>query len=135
MWETWHPGKRCCTVGDPMNLEKLRSGHDWTDPIHDRGVIDTNLTQGETEGRDAFLETTALGRIGQPEEVASAIIFMLSEKASFMTSSVSQCAAPSPKLLYLTRSSGRQRRWGLFLTGSNIKSPTVRTYQDWGRGD
>lgn len=53
----------------------------------DRGVIDTPLAGGG-EGMDAFLATTALKRIGQPEEVAKAILFMLSEEASFMTASV-----------------------------------------------
>ncbi|KAL6231972.1 hypothetical protein BDW75DRAFT_243400 [Aspergillus navahoensis] len=52
------------------------------------GVVDTNLVQGKTEGRDDFLDTTALGRIAQPEELARVIVFMLSEQASYMTASV-----------------------------------------------
>lgn len=53
-----------------------------------RGVIDTPLAGGESAGRDAFLQTTAMKRIGQPEEVARAILFLLSESASFVTASV-----------------------------------------------
>jgi NAD(P)-dependent dehydrogenase (short-subunit alcohol dehydrogenase family) len=34
------------------------------------------------------LATTALGRIGQPEEVARGILWMLSDESSFMTASV-----------------------------------------------
>jgi NAD(P)-dependent dehydrogenase (short-subunit alcohol dehydrogenase family) len=50
--------------------------------------VDTNLVQGKTEGRDKFLDTTALGRIAQPEELARVIVFMLSDQASYMTASV-----------------------------------------------
>jgi NAD(P)-dependent dehydrogenase (short-subunit alcohol dehydrogenase family) len=52
------------------------------------GVIQTALTATPSAGRDAFLATTALGRIGQPEEVARGILFLLSDQASFITASV-----------------------------------------------
>jgi NAD(P)-dependent dehydrogenase (short-subunit alcohol dehydrogenase family) len=51
------------------------------------GVIQTALTATPSAGRDAFLATTALGRIGQPE-VARGILFLLSNQASFITASV-----------------------------------------------
>jgi len=54
-----------------------------------RGVIATPLTNTPSTTRDAFLATTALGRIGQPEEVARGILWMLSDESSFMTASVS----------------------------------------------
>ncbi|KAE8331453.1 dehydrogenase [Aspergillus sergii] len=52
------------------------------------GIIQTALTATPSSGRDAFLATTALGRIGQPEEVARTILFLLSDQASFITASV-----------------------------------------------
>ncbi|GAB7356240.1 hypothetical protein MBLNU459_g7057t1 [Dothideomycetes sp. NU459] len=52
------------------------------------GVIDTPLAATSDKSLNDFLATTALGRIGQPEEVARVIVFMLSDQASFMTASV-----------------------------------------------
>lgn len=54
-----------------------------------RGVIATPLTATPSTAREAFLETTALKRIGQPEEVAKVILFLLSDESSFVTASVS----------------------------------------------
>lgn len=56
------------------------------------GPIDTPLLRptiggNEDESADADAETTALGRLGQPEEIAEVICFAASEKASFMTGS------------------------------------------------
>ncbi|TVY52473.1 3-oxoacyl-[acyl-carrier-protein] reductase FabG, partial [Lachnellula cervina] len=53
-----------------------------------QGVIATPLTATPSTTREAFLATTALGRIGQPEEVARVILFLLSDASSFVTASV-----------------------------------------------
>ncbi len=55
------------------------------------GFIDTPLSRavfeipGMAEARDAIIETSQLGRLGQPEEIASAALFLASEDASFVT--------------------------------------------------
>ena len=56
------------------------------------GPTDTALLAGVTEGasnpeklREAFIRSIPLGRLGQPEDLASAIAFFLSEDASFIT--------------------------------------------------
>ena len=47
------------------------------------GFIDTPIL-GETD-RSMLVDTTPMGRIGQPEEIAAAIAFLASDDASFMT--------------------------------------------------
>jgi 3-oxoacyl-[acyl-carrier protein] reductase len=43
------------------------------------------LTEGWSDGeREKIVERTPLGRIGTPEEVAAAITWLASEKASFV---------------------------------------------------
>ncbi|MBI3930274.1 MAG: SDR family oxidoreductase [Armatimonadetes bacterium] len=55
------------------------------------GLIETPFTQSMPEEfRRRSLEETALGRLGQPEEVAEVIAFLLSERARHITGAVIQ---------------------------------------------
>lgn len=50
------------------------------------GLIDTAMTQAlPEEVRRAVLEATPLGRAGQPEEVAGAVAFLVSDDGAFIT--------------------------------------------------
>jgi NAD(P)-dependent dehydrogenase (short-subunit alcohol dehydrogenase family) len=52
------------------------------------GVIETPMTQAlldDPAWREAILTKYPLGRFGQPEEVAAAILFLASDEASFVT--------------------------------------------------
>lgn len=49
------------------------------------GFIETPL-MGETD-RQPLIDTTPLGRLGRPQEVAAAIVFLASDEASFITGS------------------------------------------------
>lgn len=56
------------------------------------GVIDTKMNAHlSEEDITALADETALGRIGKPEEVAEAILFLASDKASFITGQTLVC--------------------------------------------
>jgi 3-oxoacyl-[acyl-carrier protein] reductase len=53
------------------------------------GFIPTALTNDlSPELKEAILKTTPLGRMGKPEEIASAVVFLASEEAAFITGHV-----------------------------------------------
>lgn len=53
------------------------------------GMIDTDMTRGySAEDIKAFAEETPLMRVGTPSEVAEAVCFLASEKASFITGQI-----------------------------------------------
>jgi 3-oxoacyl-[acyl-carrier protein] reductase len=50
------------------------------------GLIDTEIIAGVGQERiDAIVDSTPLGRIGRAEDVAEAVLFLLSEQSSFIT--------------------------------------------------
>jgi len=53
------------------------------------GMIDTPMIQrfsgGTPEGRQAMISQEPVGRMGQPEEIASAVLWLCSDAASFVT--------------------------------------------------
>ena len=53
------------------------------------GITETEMTRDRIEnGRQAYLEKLPIGHIGQPGEISSTIIFLASEKASYITGQV-----------------------------------------------
>jgi 3-oxoacyl-[acyl-carrier protein] reductase len=53
------------------------------------GYVDTRLTQAISEEmRSLMLQSTPLGRLGEPQDVAGAVRFLASDEASFITGEV-----------------------------------------------
>ncbi|BCZ17531.1 3-ketoacyl-ACP reductase FabG [Helicobacter sp. NHP19-003] len=52
------------------------------------GFIDTDMTRLEESVKDAYLKNIPLARLGQPEEVAGAVAFLLSDLSSYITGEV-----------------------------------------------
>ena len=53
------------------------------------GFIETDMTAELPEAaKQSVVEQTPLGRIGRPEEVAAAVVFLASEEASYITGQV-----------------------------------------------
>ena len=53
------------------------------------GYIETDMTDGLNDTqRAAIVEQTPLGRVGRPEEVAAAAVFLASDEASYVTGQV-----------------------------------------------
>jgi NAD(P)-dependent dehydrogenase (short-subunit alcohol dehydrogenase family) len=53
------------------------------------GIIDTEMmdrfTDGTTEGRDRVIAQEPIGRMGKPDEIAAAVVWLCSDAASFVT--------------------------------------------------
>ena len=52
------------------------------------GLVPSTTQQTSSAYREAFRQMVPLGRLGQPEDVAQAIVFLASDEASWITGTV-----------------------------------------------
>ena len=83
------------------------------------GVIETAMTRSVLDqqgSREALLQETPVGRLGQPEDVANAIFFLASPQASFITGASllvdgGQSIYGQPKWVRQDRRMSKQPQW------------------------
>lgn len=87
--EVHYSATKAALRGMTMSLAKELGPSHVTVNCVEPGVIDTEMNAALDEAtRAALAEETPLCRIGRPEEVADAVLFLASEKASFITGQI-----------------------------------------------
>ncbi len=93
--ETGNPGQvvysasKAALLGITRTLAREYASRGITVNAIAPGFIETEMTSGLTEAaRKGIIEQTPLGRIGRPEEVAAAVVFLASDEASYITGQV-----------------------------------------------
>ena len=76
-------------VGLSKSLAREVASRGITVNVISPGMIDTDMTSALTEtGRQAMLGQIPMGRLGTPDEIASAVHFLASDEASYITGQV-----------------------------------------------
>jgi 3-oxoacyl-[acyl-carrier protein] reductase len=76
-------------IGFTKSLAREVASRNITANVVAPGFIDTDMTRAVPEAvQKAWLEDIPLGRLGAPEDIADAVCFLASEKASYITGHV-----------------------------------------------
>ena len=76
-------------IGFTKSLAREVASRNITANVVAPGFIDTDMTRAVPEAvQKAWLENIPLGRLGSPEDIADAVCFLASEKASYITGHV-----------------------------------------------
>ena len=91
--ETWAAGRTAfglwSTIPSSFSAELVANpGLDYVCVDQQHGIIDTEMMQrfsgGTPEGRAAVIAQEPIGRMGTPEEIAAAVLWLCSDMASFI---------------------------------------------------
>jgi 3-oxoacyl-[acyl-carrier protein] reductase len=84
--EAHYGASKAAVVGLTKSLALELGGYSITVNAIAPGLIETDMTAGTTaEEKKKALQAIPLGRIGEPEDVAHAAVFLASDRASFIT--------------------------------------------------
>jgi 3-oxoacyl-[acyl-carrier-protein] reductase (EC 1.1.1.100) len=87
--QTNYSATKSALIGFTKSLAKEVGSRGITVNAVAPGFIDTPMTQGLPEDiKEAYKKQIPLGRFGSPEDVANAVLFLASEKASYITGEV-----------------------------------------------
>ena len=87
--EVHYSASKAALIGFTKALSKELGPSNITVNAIAPGYIDTDMNKNVADcDREAFAADTPLGRIGKPEEIASAALYLASDSASFITGDV-----------------------------------------------
>ena len=87
--QTAYSASKAAVIGLTKTLAREYASRKVTVNAVAPGFIDTEMTAGlPDEIKEMILQQTPLGRIGTPEEVAVAVLFLCSDEASYITGQV-----------------------------------------------
>jgi 3-oxoacyl-[acyl-carrier protein] reductase len=87
--QTNYSATKAALIGFTKSLAKEVGSRGITVNAVAPGFIDTPMTQGLPEDiKEAYKKQIPLGKFGSPEDVANAVLFLASEKASYITGEV-----------------------------------------------
>jgi 3-oxoacyl-[acyl-carrier protein] reductase len=87
--QTAYAATKAALLGVTKTLAKEYASRSVTVNAITPGFIETDMTAGLPEAaKKVMLEATPLGRIGKPEDVAAAAVYLASEEAGFVTGQI-----------------------------------------------
>jgi NAD(P)-dependent dehydrogenase (short-subunit alcohol dehydrogenase family)/quercetin dioxygenase-like cupin family protein len=108
------------------------------------GIVDTEMMQrftgGTTEGRDRVIAQEPIGRMGTPDEIAAAVLWLCSDAASFVigkeaASEHSHRTAAKPSENAEQPQSRFKKGITMEITSSSVEGATAKGSAEWFTGD
>ena len=87
--QTMYAASKSALVGMARSIAREYGSRGVTSNVVSPGYVETDMTAGMTdEVRKKLIEMTPAGRIGRPEDVAAAVVYLASAEAAWVTGQV-----------------------------------------------